>query len=150
MARCYASSERPVISARLLDAEQLEHGRRDVGEDAAVEQRRRRRRVTTNGTGLSECAVFGRAVGLEHLVGVAVVGGDDAARRPRRATASTTRPRHSSTVSTAFTAAGMTPGVADHVGVGEVDDPERRLVARASASTNASAASRALISGLWS
>jgi hypothetical protein len=38
-------------------------------------------------------------------------------RRPRRGSAST--------VSTASTAAGIDAGVADHVRVGEVDDPER-------------------------
>ena len=31
-----------------------------------------------NGTGFSECAVFGRAVVVEHVVAVAVIGGDDA------------------------------------------------------------------------
>ncbi len=41
-------------------------------------------------------------------------------------------------------------GVADHVGVGEVDDPERRRAPRATRRTNASAASGALIAGLWS
>ena len=40
-------------------------------------------------------------------------------------------------------------GVADHVGVGEVDDPEGRGVL-APGDTNAAVASRALISGLWS
>ena len=38
----------------------------------------------------------------------------------------------------------------DHVGVGEVDDPERRVRPSRQAETNAAAASGALISGLWS
>ena len=40
-------------------------------------------------------------------------------------------------------------GVADHVGVGEVDDPEAGRSSR-QAATNAAAAARALISGLRS
>ena len=43
---------------------------------------------------------------------------------PARATASTTRPRHASVVSTASTTAGITPVWPDHVGVREVDDDE--------------------------
>ena len=42
--------------------------------------------VTITGTGLRECAVFGRTVVVEHVVAVAVVGGDQAhpARRLHR------------------------------------------------------------------
>ena len=43
---------------------------------------------------------------------------------PVSRTASSTSPRQRSTVSTARVAAGMLAGVPDHVGVGEVDDPE--------------------------
>ena len=50
-----------------------------------------------------------RAVLLEHLVGVAVVGGDDAGAAACRAPPRRRSPRHASTVSTAFTAAWITP-----------------------------------------
>ena len=43
---------------------------------------------------------------------------------PVSCTAASTSPRHASTVSTALTTAGIDARVADHVGVGEVDDPE--------------------------
>ena len=67
--------------------------------------------------------MFGRAVGLEHLLGVAVVGGDDAG--PARLV-------HGGDdlgeVAVDLLDGGDRrrdhAGVADHVGVGEVDDPE--------------------------
>ena len=65
--------------------------------------------MTISGTGFVVCAVCGLvAVRLEHLLGVAVVGADEA-DAPCRPTASTTRPRQASTVSTARTTAGITP-----------------------------------------
>ena len=45
---------------------------------------------------------------------------------PSSVTRSTTRPRQRSAVSTASTTAGIDAGVADHVGVREVDDAEAR------------------------
>ena len=92
-------SERPVIALGLRDAEELEHGRGDVGEDAAVAQLEplggddQRHRVERVGG-------VGRAVGLEHVVAVAVVGGDDAGAAAA-STAATTSPRQASTASTA-------------------------------------------------
>ena len=84
---------------RLGDAEQLEA----VGATSARMPPSRSSSpstVTISGTGFSECAVFGRAVRLEHVVGVAVVGGDQAGaaraaappRPPRRGTRRPSRP----------------------------------------------------------
>ena len=58
-------------------------------------------RVTISGTGLERVGGVGRAVGLEHVLGVAVVGGDDAGAaarrvpraRPLRGTRRRSRPR---------------------------------------------------------
>ena len=80
--------------------------------------------VTISGTGLVEWAVFGRAVGLEHLLGVAVVGGDRCRRRRSRGPRRRPRPSRASTSSTAVDRRRDHAGVPDHVGVGEVDDPE--------------------------
>ena len=88
----------------------LEQRRRDVGQDAVARAPtpRAARPTSTNGTGLSEWAVTGLAVGVAHLVGVAVVGGDREERagrgrivgidraRPRRRSG---RGRHRSTAS---------------------------------------------------
>ena len=103
-----ASSERPVICLRLLDPEQRERRRRDVGEDALAVQRRPRPAVTTNGTGLSECAVSGEP--SSSSISSALPWSAVTMQAPPLAwTASTIRPRHSSTVSTAVTAAAITP-----------------------------------------
>ena len=66
---------------------------------------------------------------------------------PDSCTASTTSPRHASTVSTAVTAAGITPVWPTMSALAKLMIPN---VGRSSrqAATNASAASRALISGL--
>ncbi len=61
------SEQRPVISRRLVDPEQRERRRGDVGEDAAVVEARRPRAVTMNGTGFVECAVFGEPSGSSML-----------------------------------------------------------------------------------
>ena len=68
---------------------------------------------------------------------------------PLPCTASSTRPRHSSTVSTARTAASITPVWPTMSGLAKL------MIANAGSSSaqkrsNASVASRALISGLWS
>ena len=71
------------------------------------------------------CAVWG-PVRLEHLLGVAVVGRDEAGAA-WLSTASTTLPEAGIDVSTALIAAGIEP-VADHVRVGEVQHRERGVV----------------------
>ena len=83
--------------------------------------------VTTNGTGLSEWAVSGEP--SSSSISSALPWSAVTRHAPPLAwTASTTRPRHSSTVSTAVTAASITPGVPDHVGVREVDDREGEVL----------------------
>ena len=101
-----------------------------------------------NGTGLSEWAVLtdpSSSSMWSQLPWSAVI----THAPPLACTASTTWPRHSSTVSTAFTAASMTPVWPTMSGLAKL------MIANAGSSsfqcsTNASAASRALISGLWS
>ena len=134
---------------RLRLAEQLQDGRRDVGEDPAVSRSASPGTVTISGTGLSECAVFGEPSGSSMwsaLPWSAVIDAGAAARVHRsddlaeaavdRLDRRDRRRDHA--------------GVADHVGVREVDDPEARLVLAARRATNAAAASGALICGLWS
>ena len=108
---------------RLGDAEQLEGGRGDVGEDAAGAQRPRPSAVTISGTGLSEWAVLGEPSGSSmwsQLPWSAVTmqapplrrdRGDDVAEAGVDRLDRRDRGRDDA-------------GVADHVGVGEVDDPE--------------------------
>ena len=64
--------------------------------------------VTISGTGFSECAVFGLPSGSSMWSALPWSAVIDAGAAPAW-TASTTRPRHSSTVSIALTAAGITP-----------------------------------------
>ena len=64
-------------------------------------------------------------------------------------TAATTSPRQLSTVSTASTAASITPVWPTMSALAKLMIPKRGASAR-QARTNASAASRALICGLWS
>ena len=70
--------DRPVIPSQRRQPGELEQRRRDVGEDAVARAggRAAARPTSTNGTGLSEWAVTGLAVGVAQLVGVAVVRGD--------------------------------------------------------------------------
>ena len=142
-------SERPVISAGWGMPSSCEHGRAPRRRGCPHRcSSRTPCSVTISGTGFSEWAVLGRAVGLEHVVGVAVVGGDHAGAAARRAPPRRPRARHASTVSTALHRRGDHAGVADHVGVGEVDDRRTAGASSRQAATNASAASRALISRL--
>ena len=88
-----------------------------------------------NGTGLVLCAVFGAAVRLDHVVGVAVVGGDQAGAAAR---AHGVADAAEAGVDRLDRRDGgrQHAGVADHVGVGEVDDHEverRRFASRAPA-----------------
>ena len=78
--------------------------------------------VTITGTGFSECAVFGLPSGSSMWSALPWSAVIDAARRRVAWTAATTSPRHASTVSTAVDRRRDHAGVADHVGVGEVDD----------------------------
>ena len=88
------------------------------------------------------------AVLLEHVIGVPVVGGDQA-----DATGVLNRLHHppETAVDGLDRLHGRLDhsGVADHVRVGEVDDPEAEVASRPR-STNASAAATALISGFSS
>ena len=84
--------------------------------------------VTTSGTGLSEWAVFGEPSGSSMWSAVAVVGGDQAGAAPGRAPPRRPRRGSASTASTAVDRRRDDAGVADHVGVGEVDDPEAVVV----------------------
>ena len=68
---------------------------------------------------------------------------------PAAWTASTTLPRHSSTVSTAFTAAGITPVWPTMSGLAKLMI-ENAGFSALKCFTNAAATSRAAISGLWS
>ena len=90
------------------------------------------------------------AVRLEHVVGVAVVGGDDAGAAGLRAPPRRPAPEALVDRLDRLHRGLDHAGVADHVRVGEVDDPEAEVAVAASAATKASAASRALISGFWS
>ncbi len=135
----------------LVDPQQGQRGRRDVGEDAACVELDARSTVAISGTGLVVWAVFGEPSALSMwsaLPWSAVIR----QAPPRACTAATTRARQPSTVSIAFDRGRDVAGVADHVGVGEVDDPEAEALARGldQASQKASAAAAALISGLWS
>jgi len=56
----------------------------------------RRRSSGSTARGFSECCVLGLPSGLEHVIGVAVVGRDQGTRRRSRAPAATTSPRHAS------------------------------------------------------
>ena len=98
----------PVISSGCGIPSRREHGRGDVRQDAPVAQRPGPRAVITIGTGLSECAVLGLPSGSS-MWSALPWSAVTMQTPPFASTASTTRPRHSSTVSTAFTAAGITP-----------------------------------------
>ena len=132
---------------RLLLAQQREHRRGHVGQRAALAQfadiARDHQRYRVHRVGGVRAAVR-----LEHVVGVAVVGGHDADAAgfvhrlddPAEALVHGLDCLHG----------GLDhPGVADHVRVREVDDPEAE-VALAQRSTSASAAALALISGFLS
>ena len=85
--------------------------------------------MTISGTGLSEWAVFGEPSGSSmwsQLPWSAVI----TQAPPEASTAATTSPRQASTVSTALDRGRDHAGVADHVGVGEVDDPEAVVLLR--------------------
>ena len=79
----------------------------------------------------------GAAVGLEHVVGVAVVGGHDAHPAAARGRPRPPRPRQLSTVSIGRHRRLDHAGVPDHVGVGEVDDREARAIRPPARTTNA-------------
>ena len=87
---------------------------------------------------------------VDHHLAVAVVGGDEHGHALRSCAAAQSRPMHSSTTFTALTAASSDAGVADHVGVGEVDQDEAVAARCRCAATSLSVTSRALISGFWS
>ena len=134
--------------ARLLLAQQRQHRRRHVGQGAALAQlahvaadheRDRVHRVRR----------VRAAVGLEHVVGVAVVGGHDAdaARLVHRL--------HDPAEALVHGLDGLHrgldhPGVADHVRVGEVDDPEAEVALAPALHERVGRAPRALISGFLS
>src|SRR3954454_10863994 len=104
--------------------------------------------VTMNGTGLSECAVFGDPSGssmLSALPWSAVI----TSTPPESRTTSTTSARQRSTVSTASTAAGIDPVCPTMSALAKLMIPKPKSPPR-HAFTNASAASGALIAGLWS
>ena len=104
--------------------------------------------VRISGTGFSECAVLGLPSGSSmwsELPWSAVI----TQAPPVSCTARTTSPRHPSTVSTAFTAAGITPVCPTMSGLAKLMIPNCGSSSR-HAAMNASAASRALICGLWS
>ena len=101
--------------------------------------------VTMNGTGFVECAVFGEPSGSSMLSALPWSAVTISAP-PLSCTASTTRPRHSSTASIALTAAGITPEWPTMSGFAKLRMPKRGE-ASFQPSMNASAAARALISG---
>src|SRR4051794_140360 len=143
----YASRERPVISGGCS----IPMSARIVGVTSAripSPSNDTPSAVTIIGTGLSECAVLGDPSSssmLSQLPWSAVI----TSAPPLSWTASTTRPRHSSTVSTAFTAASITPVWPTMSGFAKLMIPNAGASA-CQCSTNAAAASRALISGLKS
>ena len=105
--------------------------------------------MTITGTGLSECAVFGEPSGSSMssaLPWSAVM----TSAPPVAWTAATTSPRHASTVSTAFTAAGMTPVWPTMSALAKLMIPKRKSLLLATPARTRAAASRALISGFWS
>jgi hypothetical protein len=96
---------------------------------------------------LSECGRVGRAVLLEHLVRVAVVGGDESTP-PASRTARTTSPRHASTASHAGDRGGIEPVWPTMSALAKLMTPNAaRPRPRA---TNASAAGARAHLGLWS
>ena len=111
LSRCGSSlieQRAPGHRLRLLDAEQLQRGRGDVGEDPRPSAARRPSAVTISGTGFSEWAVLGEPSGSSmwsQLPWSAVT----MQAPPLPLTAATTSPRQPSTASTAATAAGITP-----------------------------------------
>ena len=105
--------------------------------------------MTISGTGFVEWAVLGEPSGSS--MWSALPWSAVTMQAPPVAwTAATTSPRQRSTVLDAGDRGRDDAGVADHVGVGEVDDPEAVAVRRSRRSVKASAAAAALISGLWS
>ena len=104
--------------------------------------------VTTNGTGLSECAVSGEP-SSSSISSALPWSAVTMQAPPLPCTASTTRPRHSSTVSTALTAASITPVCPTMSALAKLMIANAKSCSRQCA-RKASVASRALISGLWS
>ena len=126
----------------------LEQGWCDIGKDAALAQRPTPSTVTITGTGFSECAVSGDPSSSSissALPWSAVIS----SAPPVAWTAATTSPRHASTVSTAVTAAGMTPVWPTMSALAKLMIPNLGSSSR-QAAMNLSAASRALISGFLS
>ena len=85
--------------------------------------------MTTSGTGLVVCAVCGLTPSAASNCSAFPWSAVMRQTPPAADTASTTRPRHSSVVSTASIDGRLRAGVPDHVGVREVDHAERVAVA---------------------
>ena len=105
--------------------------------------------VTITGTGLSECAVFGEPSGSSMwsaLPWSAVMSSAPPRRLDRLDDLAEARVDRLDRLHRRRDDAG----VADHVGVREVDDPEARLVLRPRRDERVARPPRALISGLWS
>ena len=132
-------------AARSPSSVRASSGRRRRGSPPLAQ--RRPSTVTISGTGFVEWAVLGEPSGSS-MWSALPWSAVTMQAPPAPCTASTTSPRHASTVSTAVDRRRDDAGVADHVRVGEVDDPEAVAVAAASARTNASAAARGAHLGL--
>src|SRR3954470_17182337 len=107
---------------RLGDAEEVEGGGGDVGEDAVVAAVEALR-GDDQGDGIEGVGGVGGAVGLEHVVAVAVIGGDDAGAAPGGDGVDDLGELGVHSFQ-GLDGGGDDAGVAHHVGVGEVDDPE--------------------------
>jgi hypothetical protein len=104
--------------------------------------------LITSGTGFIECAVFG--LPSCSSIWSAFPWSAVTMQTPADSwTASITRPRHASTVSTAVTAASITPVCPTMSGFAKLMIPKLKSPSP-HCSTNASAAARALISGFLS
>ena len=80
--------------------------------------------TSSSGTGLVVWAVCGSPVSGSRIISALPWSAVTSIAPPARVSAAASRPRQRSTVSTALIAAREIAGVADHVGVGVIDDDE--------------------------
>src|SRR3954463_230207 len=107
---------------RLLNPQEVEGGGGDVGEDAVVAEAEALH-GDYQGDGIEGGGGVGGAVGLQHVVAVAVVGGDDAGAALGGDGVDDLGELGVDGFE-GLDCGGDDAGVADHVGIGEVDDSE--------------------------